>query len=235
MWPWYGDQTLLSHQRSTLSAERPLALAVRQNVVRLEKARYSQARQTVGKAFFDYNLMQYAAPNPQHRAPAVMSLYGALLGDCFRWGEVFVTEDVIGAACWLPPEVSVPGLARQIRAGMLALPLRFGIAGFNRLQAYDAMAVELHHAYARTPHWYLSVIGVEPQYQGQGIGGALMQPILSRADAEGLPCYLETHRESNVRLYEKHGFQICTRADVPGHPFPVWAMRREPRSVAAES
>ena len=51
-----------------------------------------------------------------------------------------------------------------------------------------------------------------------------MQPILERADSAQLPCYLETHRESNVRLYQRHGFEICRQAAVPGHPIPVWAM-----------
>jgi GNAT superfamily N-acetyltransferase len=136
---------------------------------------------------------------------------------------------MMGAACWLPPDKTTSTLWRQARAGMLALPWHFGLAGFRRLVAYDAMAQKLHHAHAPMPHWYLAAIGVVPDRQGQGLGGALMQPILARADAEGLPSYLETHRESNVRLYERHGFEITEQAAVPGHPIPVWAMLRKPR------
>jgi ribosomal protein S18 acetylase RimI-like enzyme len=210
--------------------QETLVLGPRDDIVRLDAARYGQARRALGRAFYDYNLMVYAAPNALRRAEGVTSLYGAILSDCFRHGEVYVTSDVIGAACWLPPGVASPNLVRQIRSGMLALPFRFGIAGFGRLLAYDAMAQKLHHAHAPGPHWYLSAIGVEPERQGQGVGGALMRPILERADAQGLPCYLETHRESNVRLYEKHGFEISCRSEVPGHPLNVWAMLRKPRS-----
>ena len=199
------------------------------NVVRLERAQFGRARVALGRAFYDYNLMTYAAPNERRRGPAVTSLYGSLLWDSLRWGEVFVTPSVSGVACWLPPETAHPTFIRQAMAGMLALPLRFGIAGFRKLLAYDEMAVKLHHQHAPRPHWYLSAIGVEPEFQGHGIGSAVMQPILARADAAGLDCYLETHRESNVRLYEKHGFAICQRAEVPGHPHPVWAMLRNPR------
>jgi GNAT superfamily N-acetyltransferase len=199
------------------------------DICRLEANRYQAARTALARAFFDYNLMQYAAPDARRRAPGVASLYGALLSDSFRWGEVFVTPDVVGVACWLPPEKSDISFLRQVRAGMLALPLRFGWGGFRRLLAYDAIAAEMHHAYAPMAHWYLSAIGVEPDHQGKGIGGALMRPILERADAARLPCYLETHRDSNVRMYERHGFEICQRASVPGHPVPVWAMLRKPR------
>ena len=91
------------------------------------------------------------------------------------------------------------------------------------------MAQNCTDSEAPMPHWYLAAIDVEPCRQGQGVGGALMQPILARADNAGTHCYLETHRESNVRLYQKHGFVVTRHVAVPGHPVPVWAMLRQPR------
>ncbi len=205
------------------------ALATLDTIDRLQRSGYGRARTALARAFFDYNLMVYAAPNDRRRRPAVAAVYGAILKDCLRYGEVFATRDVVGTACWLPPEQSNFTLPRQIAAGMLSLPLRFGLRGFNRLVAYDNVARKLHHEFAAEPHWYLAAIGVEPEYQGRGLGGALMQPILQRADAAGLACYLETHRESNVRLYQRNGFEISCHTEVPGHPIPVWAMLRKPR------
>ena len=196
-------------------------MSLRHEICTLDATRYGAARMALARAFFDYNLMQYAAPDARRRGPGVATLYGALLADSFRLGEVFVTANVAGVACWLPPGAEAISFLRQVRAGMLAVPFRFGLGGFRRLLAYDAMAAHLHHVHAAMPHWYLSAIGVEPDHQGKGIGGALMQPILHRADSAGLHCYLETHRESNVRMYERNGFGICQRADVPGHPVPV--------------
>jgi ribosomal protein S18 acetylase RimI-like enzyme len=206
-----------------------VAVTFRDEIVRLETARYALARRALARAFFDYNLMVYATADDRRRAGGVDTLYSAILWDCFRWGEVYVTPDVVGSACWLPPEKAYSTFVRQARAGMLMLPLRFGLRGFRRLLAYDAVGQRLHHSYAHEPHWYLAAIGVEPEHQGRGIGGALMQPILARADSAHLDCYLETHRESNVRLYQKHGFDICEQATVPGHPIPLWAMKRRPR------
>jgi GNAT superfamily N-acetyltransferase len=201
----------------------------RREIQRLEPSGYDRARTALARAFFDYDLMRYAAPADRRRAPGVTSLYGAILWDCLRWGEVSVTADVIGAACWLPPDVPNTTFFRQVRSGMLALPLHFGFAGFRRLLAYDAVAQKLHHEHAAMPHWYLAAIGVEPEYQGKGVGGALMQPILDRADSGSMHCYLETQREQNVRLYEKHGFEVTEKVVPLGHPIPVWGMLRRPR------
>lgn len=224
-------------------------------IVRLETEQFRAARAALAAAFFDYEVMVYAAPDAGRRAAAV---YGAFVRDALRFGEVFAAGDgpadrvraangiaeadrvgiadgtgaTNGVACWLPPRRTTITLVRQARAGMWELPWRFGVRGFSRLLAYDAIAARLHHAYAAGPHWYLSALGVEPQRQGQGLGGALMQPILARADAQGLPCYLETHRPGNVQLYQRHGFQICCHTEEPGHPVLVWAMLRPPRPAA---
>ena len=201
-------------------------------IERLDAENYRRARSTLGRAFCDYNLMVYAAPDDRCRLAAVTSVYGALLSDCFRLGEVYITRDCTGIACWIPPGRGVAGLWRQVRSGMLAVPFRFGLRGFRRLVAYDNVAGRLHHEHAPMPHWHLSVIGVGPEFQGRGIGSAMIEPVLKRADAQGVPCYLDTHQEANVRLYERHGFEIAERRELSGHPVPVYAMLRKPRSAA---
>lgn len=55
-----------------------------------------------------------------------------------------------------------------------------------------------------------------------------MQPALARADANGLPCYLETQSADNVRFYERYGFRVAHEGEVPGHPLKMWAMIRRP-------
>ncbi len=193
---------------------------------------YQRARKALGRAFHEYNLMVYAAADSRRRLRGTTTVYGAIMGDCFRRGEVYVTDDCAGVASWLPPGVSVPGLWHQIRSGMLAMPLHFGRQGFFRLVDYDNVARRLHHEHAPMPHWYLAAIGVQPEWQGQGIGNALLRPMLARADTAGIACYLDTHLPENVRLYERHGFHVAERVDLPNHPIPVWAMLRHPRPAA---
>jgi ribosomal protein S18 acetylase RimI-like enzyme len=195
----------------------------------LEKSQFDRARATLGRAFDDYNLMVYAQPRDRRRSPAVANLYGAMLWDCLCRGEAYVTPDFSGVAAWLGPGTAIPDFLQQVRCGMLRLPVGFGLLGFMRLLAYDEVGRRLHHQYAPQPHWYLAAIGVDVGQQGRGIGSALMRPMLALADEAGLACWLDTHQEKNVRLYQRHGFEIAERAEVRGHPIPVYGMLRRPR------
>ena len=57
------------------------------------------------------------------------------------------------------------------------------------------------------PHWYLPWMGVVPEAQGMGIGGALLHEGLARADADRLPVYLEATTRRSAAFYARHGFE----------------------------
>ena len=58
------------------------------------------------------------------------------------------------------------------------------------------------------PHYYLGVIGVNPDMHGRGIGTQLLRSFceLSRNDPRSCGVYLETAQESNLAFYERAGF-----------------------------
>jgi GNAT superfamily N-acetyltransferase len=136
-----------------------------------------------------------------------------------------------GAACWLSPGNTEITLWRIVRTG---LGLQRAVARFNPQARQGFLAAlaymdEIHKREVPGPHWYLWALGVEPTCQGQGIGGWLIQPVLTRADQEGVPCYLETETESNVTFYQKRGLQVVSDGLAPGQTLRIWAMLREPR------
>jgi ribosomal-protein-alanine N-acetyltransferase len=51
-------------------------------------------------------------------------------------------------------------------------------------------------------------IGVDPLWQGQGVGKALLRALLTRADEFAAPVFLEvrTDNDAAIALYEAHGF-----------------------------
>ena len=78
-------------------------------------------------------------------------------------------------------------------------------------------------------HWYLALLGVDPDHAGKGIGSALLEPVLAEADKDRLPCYLETAEKSNLAFYEKHGFEVLRHGTGPGTTVEYWTMSRLPR------
>ncbi|MEO5680303.1 MAG: GNAT family N-acetyltransferase, partial [Acidimicrobiales bacterium] len=77
-----------------------------------------------------------------------------------------------------------------------------------------------------TPHHLLATLGVTAPSRRQGIGSALLAPVLERADRDGVAAYAETSAEENLAFYAHLGFTVADRVDVPGGGPPVWALRR---------
>jgi ribosomal protein S18 acetylase RimI-like enzyme len=79
------------------------------------------------------------------------------------------------------------------------------------------------------PHWYLAVVGTEPSRQGEGIGSALLAPVLERCDHDQVPAYLESSNEANLAFYARHGFEVTRTIDIEQGGPRIWPMWREPR------
>jgi ribosomal protein S18 acetylase RimI-like enzyme len=104
--------------------------------------------------------------------------------------------------------------------------------GFRALRRWGEVFRVLERAQPREPHWYLSLLGVDPPRQGRGVGRRLLEAWLSSIDPDGLPSYLETDRESNVAFYARAGFEVVTRLEILDTP--VWCMRRPAGSPRGE-
>jgi ribosomal protein S18 acetylase RimI-like enzyme len=74
------------------------------------------------------------------------------------------------------------------------------------------------------PHWYLATLGVVASARRRGIGEALLTQWLAGVDRDGVPAYLETDGESNIRFYERAGFSLAGETSVLG--VRTWRMKR---------
>ncbi len=102
-----------------------------------------------------------------------------------------------------------------------------GIAGLRRL-AWLAVASE--RRYPGDPHWYLYMLAVDPARQGGGVGTALLEAGLARADSDALPAYLEATTERNCVLYARFGFEAGRPLRYPLGSPPLFPMLRPPSS-----
>jgi ribosomal protein S18 acetylase RimI-like enzyme len=144
-----------------------------------------------------------------------------------RLSDTYTTADLAGAAIWTPPGYS--GLGLREWPGMLRKSLFMcGWRGLVTIRSARRVLDERLARHIPEPNYYLSVIGVDPAGQGQGVGSALMRPILERCDREHVPASLATNLERNVRLYERHGFRVVDEVPIPKTTIPTWFMRRDP-------
>ena len=146
----------------------------------------------------------------------------ALGGAALPLGTAFVSQDYSAAALWLAPGVSPDEQAlRNLIEESISSEKRADIA---------RVIEEMARYHPEEPHWYLPFIGVDPARQGNGLGAALLRPVLAECDKMRLPAYLELTNPRNRPLYERHGFKDIGEIRAGDCP-PVVPMLRQPKAV----
>jgi ribosomal protein S18 acetylase RimI-like enzyme len=176
------------------------------------------------RAFFDDPLQVWALPDHSTRLATLEQIFALLCRySSVPAGESYTDATRACAAFWVPPGGFVPD--RDAAAGMAPVIDLLGDAIDRFREAEDLMRAH------RPPdvHFYLQGLGTDPPRQGEGLGTAVLQPVLQRCDRDELPAYLETTKESNVGFYERRGFTVVGRARVPLDGPRMWFMWREPR------
>lgn len=145
-------------------------------------------------------------------------------GNGYAHGTIDVVDGerggLVGAAMWLPPGVEPDGDRMQAI-------LAEHVAG-DVLNDMGGLMEQMAAAHPEEPCWYLPIIGVDPAAHGRGIGSALLAHATRRADASGLPAYLESSNPRNVDLYERHGLVAMGTVQSGASP-PLTPMLRRPR------
>lgn len=182
----------------------------------------------LGRAFEDDPVMQHVLGRRVAVGHAMERMFAVIVGHFLRAGEGWTTEEHDGASLWGVPGHWKPDASEGARmAGPMARIV--GLGGITHLRGYAALE-HLHGVLAPEPHYYLGVLGTEPSRQGKGVGAALLEPVLERCDALGLPAYLESSKERNLPFYGRFGFRVCEEHRFGKVGPPVWPMLRDPRS-----
>ncbi|MBN1693065.1 MAG: GNAT family N-acetyltransferase [Dehalococcoidales bacterium] len=198
------------------------------NLIRLTKADMKGAAEVLARAFHDYPLSVYFEQNEDKRRKTSPRIYRSMINHGLKYGEVYATSPRYeGVAVWFSEKSRHDAWWTNIISGRFFVPLIVGIRSTKRQMAFGKYAMAARKRAAPFPHWYLQMLGVDPQYQGQGFSSKLLKPIFARIDKEELPCFLETQAEKNVALYEHFGFKVIEEGIVPGTGITSWAMLRD--------
>jgi ribosomal protein S18 acetylase RimI-like enzyme len=183
--------------------------------------------QTLGRAFQDDPVMSWLLPDADRRAAALPVFFGAVGRHHFLAGggaEVTTGGSGVGAAALWDP----PGRWRQAPREQIAMMPAMIRAFQGRLGPARALAEQMKAVHPEEPHWYLAIIGSDPEVRGRGCGHALMRSRLDRCDAEHAPAYLESSNPDNIAYYNRFGFEVTGEIVMPDGP-TLWSMWRRPR------
>jgi ribosomal protein S18 acetylase RimI-like enzyme len=183
--------------------------------------------QLLSRAFFNDPYYSYIMPNDEKRLAQIKWWQNILLRYTFRNGSIYVTKDNKGVAMWLGPNRPIINEVEIAILGLMLYPFKIGFNNFLRMLKVSTQWTEAHKKQNKK-HYYLMVIGVDPNLQKNGLGTQLMADVLVNADKEKLDCFLETVTLENVKFYQKFNFEIILNKEF-GNDSQYWLMKRKPR------
>lgn len=193
---------------------------------RLGRPRFDEIVETLCAAFHEYPVMRYVLKDAGDAYDAhLRELVGWFTDKRIARGlpALGVTRGgrMLGAANLDPPH-TVPA-PPELQERYLRLATRVGGAAMARLLAYEEACAPL---LPREPHYYLGMLGVRPDAQGQGLGRMLLEAVqvMSSEDPASRGVVLTTETPTNLPFYQHFGFSVVGRSNA--EELDTWTLFR---------
>src|SRR5688500_13544376 len=154
-------------------------------IVRLTEDQVETVGRLINRAFVDEPIGHFMCPDPRERNRllpyhfTLLTRYGCLFDDAYT-----TAGDPHGVALWSSPDAEGPTPDRWERAGVRQAVEALGAEAWGRFwSVVDYISRGAAAIGMPDKLWYLSLLAVDPSHQRQGIGSALMLPVLREADA----------------------------------------------------
>lgn len=199
-----------------------------QKIKRLSVSEAEAATAVLTRAFLDDPLPLYLFPSPTEIERRLYNFILRNVEHALLRGQVYLASPTSGSAVWLfPGDAEIPRLPVE-QDPRVKLASEMDAGSFERLGLVTRATGRLHRETVLGSHFYLLFLGVDPTLKRTGVGSALLSDMTARADAKGLPCYLETMKEENLAFYGRHGFNVAGEDLIDGR-LRFWALARPPR------
>ncbi|MFU8895254.1 MAG: GNAT family N-acetyltransferase [Gammaproteobacteria bacterium] len=200
-------------------------MAVRIEIQELSSAHHADAADLAARAMADNpNHVAAFGSDAEGRVTSLRRMFTVVLGQQLSRGIVlgaFRSGKLVGVLGMMPP-----GRCPSVLAGkMTALSTLLLGSGLKNSRHVLEWMEDWKESDAEVTHWHLGPMGVEPRWQGHGIGIALLQESCQRIDEDCCAAYLENDRVENVPLFERFGFEVADEHEVLGHR--NWFMLRD--------
>ena len=201
-----------------------------QGLQALTRADLTTATAVLADAFHDDPLWSAVFAGDGEREATYRAFVETPLRYSLRYGGVHASSGLLeGIVAWVPGDRADMSTWGLLASGAFGSMMRIGPRAGKALQHVFAPWSRARREHMRgRPFVYLTVVGVGRADQGRGIGSRLMRSIGEASDGSGLPVYLETETEANVRFYQRLGFRVLETMTLPVVELSAWLMLREP-------
>lgn len=177
---------------------------------------------TLSAAFDRDPAIRWLFPDETQRRSRLPLMFDWLVDQHLRKGLVLAGPRAEVVLLWARPADVHMSLWQEA----LRLPLFVRLFGRGILRA-DLLSRAIFQRVPSGPNWlYLRMVGVRPDLQGKGWGGAGIRAGVQLASAQQMDTCLETATPDNVGLYRALGYEVVQAWRVPlGGPH-FWTMHR---------
>lgn len=162
------------------------------------------------KSFEENQSVNYIILQDDKRLTRIHALMDYSFEMCYRFGEIWLSDDKQACALILYPNQKVT-TAQSILLGIRLIYQAIGVRGFGKTMKREALVKQKQDNERMVYLWF---IGVNPTHQHSGIGSILLQEVLEEAKKKSLPVYLETSTQSNLPWYERFNFRIYNKLEL---------------------
>ncbi|HMO60726.1 MAG: GNAT family N-acetyltransferase [Lacibacter sp.] len=173
----------------------------------------------LSKSFDDNKSVNYIIQQDAKRKQRIRTLMAYSFEICYRFGDVFVSDNKKGCALLLAPDKKKTTISTILWDIKLALSA-IGLSNIMRAVKREAAIKKVH---PDEKIYYLWFIGVDDSEQGKGIGSDLMNSIIKESSLQNRTICLETSTVKNLPWYEKFGFITYRELDFG---YTLYCMKR---------
>ena len=175
-----------------------------------------------------YSTLETSHENPNTARESMLKYLDYSMVEAAKYGELYIpAEHEYGVSVWTKPLTPALEAEKKI-AKRKFLAEQMGQA----CEQTYASIVEFMSAKSATivneRYWYLSIVGIVPAFQGQGLGTHLVNAVLESSDELGFPTYLETFTPRNEAFYGRLGYKKAGSFHEPTTQSNYSLMIREP-------
>lgn len=164
----------------------------------------------LANSFYTNQSVNYIVQQDEKRLERIKSLMDYSFEICYAFGKVFLSDDKKACALVLFPDLK----RTTIKSILLDAKLIYSCIGIGNMKKAMSRESKIKNLQPNGPMYYLWFIGVDPIYQGSGIGTELMHEIIEDSQNQQRSVYLETSTLENLPWYKKFGFEIYNELDL---------------------